>query len=115
MQSRWRLRSREDFQRLRQEGKTFRHPWVNLSIVANEQSHNRYGFITSKQLGGAVQRNRVRRRLRAVMAQRHESLKQGYDVLLIARVGILDQPFGLLQQAVAELLRRAGLDQESAT
>ncbi|MDZ4769405.1 MAG: ribonuclease P protein component [Chloroflexota bacterium] len=108
-----RLRRREDFARLRQEGRTIRHSWLMLSVATNEHGQNRYGFITTKQLGNAVVRNRVRRRLRAVMVQQHAQLKQGFDLVLIARPGIIDQPFAALQQMIADLARRAGLERES--
>jgi ribonuclease P protein component len=109
----WRLTSREDFRHLREQGQTVRHAWVNLSWTANEQGHNRYGFITTKQLGGAVARNRVRRRLRAIMSQRHAALHQGFDVLLIARAAVVGQPFAALEQTIVDLTRRAGLERDS--
>jgi ribonuclease P protein component len=112
----WRLRRAEDFARLRQVGVTHRHHLMVLSFTQNESQndlmHNRYGFIVGKQLGKAVTRNLIRRRLRAVVRALDPRLKQGYDVVLIARAGLAEQPFAVLERTVIELFRRAELFKE---
>ncbi len=115
MPRRWRLHRREDYQRLREQGTTIRHSGLSLSMAENGFTHNRYGFITGRQVGNAVHRNRVRRRLREIMRQVHPQLKSGYDLILIARAGSADQPFETLRAGALELLRRADLFQESAS
>ena len=75
----------------------------------NELPHNRYGFITSKSLGMAVRRNRIRRLIREAIRLQHPRLQQGYDCIFIARPAILGQPFSEVQRIVYELCRRAGL------
>lgn len=109
MQRRLRLHHNSDFQRLRQDAAIKRHPTLMLSYLANELPHNRYGIITSKRLGSAVQRNRVRRLIREAVRLQHPELVQGYDCVLIARPSIVGQPFSEVQRIVYELYRRAGL------
>ncbi|MCC6612049.1 MAG: ribonuclease P protein component [Anaerolineae bacterium] len=109
MDARFRLRRREDFARLRRHGHTYRRPWLSLSVVQNEVGHNRYGFITSKQLGKAVTRNRVRRVLREVIRLRHADVQPGFDILWIARSGLVGKPWPVVVQMVDELYRQAGL------
>jgi len=109
MQRPLRLRRQEDFARLRTSGRVWRHPFVILSVAPNALPHNRYGFITGKRLGNAVQRNRVRRLLREAVRQAHPGLQEGYDMVFIARGAIAGQPFVSVQDAVVTLLRRAGL------
>jgi ribonuclease P protein component len=116
----WRLRRSEDFARLRQVGITHRHHLMVLSYTQNGSQndsenvslHNRYGFIVGKQLGKAVTRNLIRRRLRAVVRRLDPRLKQGYDVVLIARAALAEQPFAVLERTVSELFRRAELFKE---
>jgi hypothetical protein len=57
-----RLRRRKDFDVVFQEGQVPNR--LVLRSVPNQLPHNRYGFVTSKRVGKAVVRNRVRRRLR---------------------------------------------------
>lgn len=109
MQRRLRLHRNSDFQRLRDEGMVKRHPLLILSYAPNTLSYNRYGFITSKRLGKAVCRNRIRRLMREAIRLQHPHLNQGYDCVLIARPAMVGQPLSEVQRIVYELYRRADL------
>ena len=80
-----------------------------LNYVSNEKNHNRYGFVTSKQLGKAVVRNRIKRRLREATRTLHPRLSQGYDIVVIARPQLVEQPFWAVSRILNELYRRASL------
>jgi ribonuclease P protein component len=109
MQRHLRLRRRQDFDRLRQSGRVWRHPWLILSVTPNRLPHNRYGFVTGRGLGNAVRRNRIRRLLREAVRAAHPGLRQGYDVAFIARSAIVGQPYQAIDQAVRTLLQQADL------
>lgn len=109
VQRRLRLRRPQDFERLRHNGKVQRHPLIVMSYAPNTLPHNRYGFITSKHLGNAVVRNRVRRLLRESVRYSHTHIQPGYDIVFVARAHIVEQPAGQIKRTVSELLRRAGL------
>jgi ribonuclease P protein component len=67
----------------------------------------RFGFTVTKRLGGAVVRNRIRRRLReAVRLCAQELARPGYDYVLIAKDGALKRPFLDLLQDVRTALER---------
>jgi ribonuclease P protein component len=108
MQRRFRLTSSEDFRRVRQSGKAHAHPLLVLIAAPNQLSHSRVGVAASKRVGGAVSRNRARRRLRHAMQPHLDQLYPGWDLVLIARPALIDAGWPRLQQAVAGLLRRAG-------
>lgn len=108
----FRLRRAEDFQRLRRVGVTHPHRLMVLSFTQNALMHNRYGFIVGKSLGNAVVRNRIRRRLRVAVRALHPQLQAGYDLVLIARRPLVEQPFDVLARTVSELMRRAELFKE---
>jgi len=77
---------------------------LRVHVAANGLAHARFGFAIPKSLGGAVQRNTVRRRLRAALhPQRHELA--GLDVVVSASPSALRLPFADLE---AELLRSLG-------
>lgn len=109
MQPQLRLRDSRDFDRLRREGRPHHHRAVTVSLAPNTLPHNRYGFVTGKRLGKAVVRNRARRLLRAAVQQLHPHLKTGFDVVLIAKPALVEQPFHDVKRIVSELLRQAGL------
>ena len=65
------------------------------------------GFAVSRAVGGAVVRNRVTRRLRAVMADELEQLPHGSRVVLRALPAAATASFDELKADVASGLRRA--------
>lgn len=70
----------------------------------------RVGFTASRRVGGAVERNRARRRLRAAAAEvlpAHGA--RGCDYVLIARQGTLTRPYGALAGDLAGALKRLDL------
>jgi ribonuclease P protein component len=103
MQRRFRLRDRRDFSRLRHEGQTVSRGGLLLSVMPNGLDHNRYGFVTSKSLGNAVVRNRVRRLMREAVRQLHPRMKPGLDIVLVARQSLVGKPFSAVQRILEEL------------
>jgi len=109
MQRHFRLRQSRDFTRLRQEGKAFHSRWMILSVMPNGLPHNRYGFVTSKQIGKAVTRNRVRRLMREAVRLFHPQLRPGFDIVLVARQSLVEEPLAGVQRIIRELFDRAGV------
>ena len=109
MQRHLRLRQPADFARIRQAGRRYQHRLLLLNVAVNGLDHNRYGFVTSKQLGNAVIRNRARRVLRAAVRSLHSQLQPGYDIVIVARPALVGQPFGAIQRIIAELVIQSGL------
>jgi ribonuclease P protein component len=73
----------------------------------------RLGFTASRKVGGAVARNRARRRLRAAaQAVLPAHAARGHDYVIIARAQTLDRPFPLLLADLEQAMRRLGLWQE---
>lgn len=109
MQSRYRLTRSQDFDRMRHEGRGFSHRWMLLSIAPNSLDHNRYGFVVSKRLGGAVVRNRTKRVLREAVRALHPRLHLGYDVVIVARSASVGKPFDEITRTINELFHQAGV------
>lgn len=80
-----RLRRNNDFERVRARGRSWPSRTVVLSAVENGTGANRYGFAAGKRVGGAVERNRAKRLLREATRVLHPRLRQGFDIVLIAR------------------------------
>ena len=80
-----------------------------LVIAPNEICHTRVGVVAGNRVGGAVQRNRAKRRIRAVMHELHPTIKPGFDMVLIARQPIVEAPFQDVQDVLTGLVKRAGL------
>lgn len=68
-----------------------------VQIVKNNlPQKKRVGFTTTKKLGGAVVRNRIRRRLREVCRLTFNQVPVGFDYIFIGRTATIDRPFDLL-------------------
>lgn len=100
-----RLTKERDFRRVYREGRPWGHPLLVLRAVPNEGRRTRYGFAVGKRLGGAVQRNRVKRLLRE--AARLSSVREGWDVVVVARPPAAKTRFPEMRAALEVLLRRA--------
>ena len=77
------MRRRHDFDAIMRAGRPRRHRLFSLRVRPNQLGHVRYGFAVQRRIGGAVIRNRVRRRFRAVVRELPPG--DGYDLLIVAR------------------------------
>jgi ribonuclease P protein component len=102
-----RLRKSGDFATAYREGRSFSSRLLVIRPRANGLPHNRYGFVTSRAVGKAVVRNKVRRRLRE--AVRSLPLKDGWDVVVIARRSAADATYREMRESLASLLARANV------
>lgn len=109
MQRRYRIRSREEFQRVYQEGRSFANRAAVLYVLGGKAGGPRVGFAAGKKLGSAVVRNRVRRRLRAAVVALWPRVQTQALLVFIGRAAVRELPYPVLLQKVTELLARAGL------
>ena len=66
--------------------------------------------MVARRIGGAVVRNRIKRRIREVLRVHYRFLRTNYDVVVIARSRELQtMPFPRLVELITQLLRRAGV------
>ena len=83
-------------------------------LIANWQrlpdgAKPKLGVVTSKKIGGAVQRNRARRLLRESFRQHQYELAQPVEIILIARNSIAGRALAEVEKDYLTALRRAGL------
>ena len=103
------LRHRVDFDAVMRSGTARSHRMLVLRWRHTDRAETRVGFSTPRSLGGAVVRNRVRRRLRQIARDRLDEIGVGYDLLLIARPTAAEASFAELREAATTLLERAGI------
>lgn len=103
------LRHKADFDALARSGTARSNRLLVLRSLRTERSETRVGLSTSRSLGGAVQRNRVRRRLRELVRERHGAIGPGWDLLLIARPEAALASHAELRVALGSLLERSGI------
>ena len=75
----------------------------------NRTATNRVGVTVSKKLGGAVVRNRVRRRLREVYRLNEAKFAPGWDIVVVARSRSISTDFQKLTESYLSLAEKAGI------
>lgn len=93
------------------EGQRVSHRLLTLAHRPNGLPHNRYAYATPRRIGGAVVRNRVRRRLRAILHAL--PLRPGYDIVIMARPDTAIVSFRELTSVVESCARRGKLLQSA--
>lgn len=87
----------------------YANSYLVLYARKNHTATNRVGITVSKKLGGAVVRNRVRRRLREVYRLHEQQFVPGWDVVVVARSRCVTASFEKLTHAYLSLAEKAGI------
>ena len=110
-----RLSRSGEFERVYREGRSYasRHLVVYCFPRHDRDGAPRLGLSVGRKLGGAVERNRIKRLLREAFWERADDLDDGFDFVIVARppVGELAREGGerALADALADVLAEAGL------
>lgn len=104
-----RLKNSADFRNIRKSGNVYKHPLVIVISSPNGICKTRIGIVAGKSTGGAVQRNLIKRRLRACIKEQLPNLADGWDIIVIARPNSGKAVYNDLRCAVFNLLEKAGV------
>jgi len=105
-----RLTRASEYEHVKRDGLVRRGKLLMVSAMAVENSGlSRVGFITSRRLGSAVVRNRVRRRLREIVRRHQHDLRQGFWIVLVARRDAANASYRALEDEWLRLARRASI------
>lgn len=103
------LKSNGDFRRAYARGKSYQDPALVTIVLKNRAGICRMGITTGKKIGGAVQRNRARRIIRAAFVEYSSRIKSGYDIVFIARTRTCGLKSTDLTSVMQKHLSKAGI------
>jgi ribonuclease P protein component len=104
-----RLTKKKDFDAVFGQGQGFKQGCLYFKIKENDLSSSRFGFIVSKKFSKkAVERNKIRRRLREIIRKKLPKIKKPIDLVVIVNPG-LENDFQKLEQTIDRLFDKAGL------
>jgi len=99
-----------EFKRLYRKGKNAASKHVVVYSMKNGKTENKLGITVSTKLGGAVTRNRIRRRLKEIYRLNENDLLTGFNIVIIARVASRDAGWNELESSVLHLFRKLDLN-----
>ena len=103
------LKQNHEFRRLYNKGNTAASPYLAIYCRKNRREGNRLGLTTGVKLGHAVQRNRVRRRLREIYRTNEQRFLPGWDIVVVARSRAVHASFQELTKSYLALAKKAGI------
>ncbi|NLP36936.1 MAG: ribonuclease P protein component [Firmicutes bacterium] len=104
-----RLRKNYQYQTVFKYGTSMATRRLVMYLFANQENVTRAGFVVSKKVGNAVTRNRVKRLLKESYRQHAGNIKNGYDLVFIARPTAANIQFSQAVEEMKRLLKKAGL------
>ncbi|MBE3553529.1 MAG: ribonuclease P protein component [Thermicanus sp.] len=105
-----RLKKSKDFSLTLKRGRSIADSSLVIYYKKNEESIPfRVGFSVGKKVGKAVERNYYKRILREMMRKYSLRIKNGYDLVIIARVGVREKGYQEIENSLLKLLKKASL------
>lgn len=99
-----RLRRRPEFQHVYDQGHKAHGRYMTLFVLPNSLERTRLGVSATRKIGGAVVRNRAKRRIRELF--RTSALPTGMDMVVVVRRDVIDAPWEAVLNDFRGLLAR---------
>lgn len=105
-----RLRKTKEIESVFKEGRSFYDQFFTLKIAKNNLENNRLCVVISAKVSKkSVDRNKLKRRVRAIFYSQKEALSKGFDFLIIAKKETNNQEFPAIKESLINLFKRAKL------
>ncbi len=103
-----RLLSSRQFRAVYERGQKFHTPFFSAFFLPTDEGLQRLGVTTTRKIGGAVLRNRCRRRLREIFRLRDQASLEGvgFDVVLNVKPTVATAEYQEIVAAFSQLLLR---------
>lgn len=102
-----RLTNRGEFDAVYRNGRRRSSRLFTVFFAPNGLAESRFGMSVGRALGGAVVRNRIRRRVREILRLDRQQLSAGWDVVVHPRAAVAAADFVLVRRELLELLRNS--------
>lgn len=104
------LKKDSDFRKVYKHGKSIANRYLVMYILKNKSDSSRVGISISKKVGKAITRNRIRRLVKEVYRLDIDSkVKNGYDIVFIARMPSKDATFKDIEKSINTLAKKADI------
>lgn len=97
------LKKNTDFRKVYKNGASYANRFLVMYILPNDTDRNRLGISVSKKVGNSVVRHRLTRLIRESYRLQEEILKQGLDIVVIARVNAKGASYQEIERSLLHL------------
>jgi len=101
------LLHKPEFDRVYRNGRRRTSRQFIVFSAPNGLERSRFGMSIGRALGGAVVRNRIRRRLREILRHHRQEISSGWDIIFHPRASVATSEFRALTEELLGLLRSA--------
>lgn len=103
------LKKNYQFRWVYNKGKSIANRHLVMYVIKNGSQSNRVGISVSKKVGKSVVRSRITRLIKENYRLSELNLKQGFDIVIIARVASSESSFDEIKKSFHHLLRKHSL------
>lgn len=100
------LKKNREFQSVYRSGLSKVNRCFVMIVLKNGLPYNRVGISVSKKVGNSIIRHRVTRVIREIMRLHWEDVRQGYDIVIVARKSAGDSVYKKYESAILHLLKQ---------
>src|SRR5215813_12295969 len=102
------LRNSRQFRRVYEQGQRVHTPYFSAFFLRNDAGERRFGITVTRKIGGAVLRNRCKRRLREIVRKYEPcpSYSDGFDLVLNVKSELAEADFDQLQKSFARVMSK---------
>ncbi len=98
-----------EFKKVYNHGKYFVSPYTVVYLYPNKEGEKRLGITVSKKVGNSVERHRIKRIYKEVCRLNEAKIKNGYDIILVARKKAAELDFKIAWKDLMELFKKGKL------
>lgn len=102
------IKNNADFRRVYARGRSRASRYLVCYLLANDRPGPRFGFVASKKVGHAAERNRLRRMLKEIVRLNENWFKPGYDYVIMVRPAACGVGYSFLEKDLCRLARDLG-------
>ena len=108
-----RLRKSWEFHSVKKKGKRFRDQafWFQISLSSDVSNFPKLGIIASRRFGGAIQRNRAKRRFREIFRKNIDHFPKGSKIVLLPRPILFTLSFVEVEKRILAAIKKTILNQ----